>query len=37
MRLSRDGQPVRVLAPAAARGDAAKGGAAPARDAAGKS
>jgi membrane fusion protein (multidrug efflux system) len=37
MRLSRDGQPVRVLSPAAAKGDAAKGGAAPARDAAGKS
>lgn len=37
MRLSRDGQPVRVLAPASAKGDAAKGGAAPARDAAGKS
>ena len=46
MRLSRDGQPVRILPPAAgkgdagkgdaARGDAAKGGAAPARDGAGK-
>jgi len=36
MRLSRDGQPVRVLSPDAARGDAAKGGAAPARDGAGK-
>jgi membrane fusion protein (multidrug efflux system) len=36
MRLSRDGQPVRVLSPDAARGDAAKGGAAPARDSAGK-
>jgi len=36
MRLSRDGQPVRVLSPDAAKGDAAKGGAAPARDGAGK-
>jgi len=36
MRLSRDGQPVRVLSPAGAKGDAAKGGAAPARDGAGK-
>jgi membrane fusion protein (multidrug efflux system) len=36
MRLSRDGQPVRVLSPASAKGDAAKGGAAPARDAADK-
>jgi membrane fusion protein (multidrug efflux system) len=36
MRLSRDGQPVRVLSPDAAKGDAAKGGAAPARDSAGK-
>jgi membrane fusion protein (multidrug efflux system) len=37
MRLSRDGQPVRVLSPATGKGDAAKGGAAPARDAAAKS
>ena len=36
MRLSRDGQPVRVLSPAAGKGDAAKGGAAPTRDGAGK-
>jgi len=36
MRLSRDGQPVRVLSPSAGKGDAAKGGAAPARDGAGK-
>jgi membrane fusion protein (multidrug efflux system) len=37
MRLSRDGQQVRVLSPAAAKGDAATGGAAPVRDPAGKS
>jgi membrane fusion protein (multidrug efflux system) len=47
MRLSRDGQPVRVLSPAAgkgdaakgdaAKGDAAKGDAAPTKDGAGKS
>jgi membrane fusion protein (multidrug efflux system) len=41
MRLSRDGQPVRVLSPAAgkgdaAKGDAAKGGVAPTKDGAGK-
>jgi membrane fusion protein (multidrug efflux system) len=35
MRLSRDGQPVRVLSPAG-KGDAAKGGATPTRDGAGK-
>jgi membrane fusion protein (multidrug efflux system) len=39
MRLSRDGQPVRILSPAAGKGDAGgadKGGAAPTRDGAGK-
>jgi membrane fusion protein (multidrug efflux system) len=41
MRLSRDGQPVRILSPAAGKGDADKGGAdkggaAPTRDGAGK-
>jgi membrane fusion protein, multidrug efflux system len=36
MRLSRDGQPVRVLSSAAGKGDAARGGVAPAKDGAGK-
>ena len=36
MRLSRDGQPVRVLSSAAGKGDAAKGGVAPTKDGAGK-
>jgi membrane fusion protein (multidrug efflux system) len=36
MRLSRDGQPVRVLSQAAGKGDAARGGAAPTKDGAGK-
>lgn len=36
MRLSRDGQPVRVLSQAAGKGDAARGGAAPAKAGAGK-
>jgi membrane fusion protein (multidrug efflux system) len=36
MRLSRDGQPVRVLSPTAGKGGAAGGGAAPTKDGAGK-
>jgi membrane fusion protein (multidrug efflux system) len=36
MRLSRDGQPVRVLPQAAGKGDAARGGVAPTKDGAGK-